>query len=240
MPEQIPQNTEEPLTLETEKSEPDIKELGHLFFLSFKFSQGNAGAQKEIFEYLKTKHPGWVLTDEFLDKLESELVPRFSRYMERGLGLTHAEETSSGQTVLDESKNSVAQTVRNEIEELSSVWESADAIDKGEIMKSLLGNILNSDHFWLSRLNGRNKQMGERYHPDRDPFLSHLVYYGFLGHDTGSKDYNDMFLDMAEFLREKYNKHGITYFSPGKLVEVINIWNEKHPSMQFNLESLSE
>ncbi|MBI3274132.1 MAG: hypothetical protein HYZ69_03230, partial [Candidatus Colwellbacteria bacterium] len=228
---------EEPQKLEEEKHEPDIKELGHLFFLSYKFSQGNGTAQEIIFKYLKTKHPQWVLTQEFLERMKNELIPKFSRYMKKGQGLVHSDESSHGRAILDD-EGAVKRSVEEEILNLDMAWD-APKMDETELKKLLLANILNSDYFWTSKPNGRNKEMGERYHPDRDPFLSHLVYYGLLGHDTGSQDYNAMFRGLVEFLKEEYKQKLYAHFDQ-KLADVINIWNEKHPSMQFNIESLSE
>ncbi|OGN07389.1 MAG: hypothetical protein A3B86_01410 [Candidatus Yanofskybacteria bacterium RIFCSPHIGHO2_02_FULL_38_22b] len=217
-------NQEQPKTEEKESEQkpetPDIKHLSKLFFLSYKFSQGNGIDQKYIFQYIKTKHPDWKLTKDMEKVLTASLV-RSVEYFTSNKQL-HQQEMSGERDI----HASLESEVFNFAHQLEKEPESKNLI------KILVESVVGSDYKFLISKGGRPRSESDRPTSTSDSFLSHLIYYGFLGHKTGAEEYDDMFREITDHIRAG----NLSGEDLNRLKEIVFVWNEKHPDQKIDLE----
>lgn len=204
--------------LEQKPEAPDVKLLSRLFFLSYKFSQGNVRIQKYIFEYLKTKHLNWRFSEELKEALITNLFDTFQRFA--GNSKVHEEQN------IEETD----QSLRDEVNYLSHVFNKD--LENKNLIKILTDSVVELDYKYLIRRGGRPRSESHGLTPATDPFLSHLIYYGFLGHNTGAEEYNGMFREITDYIRFG----NLSEEDLNRLKEIIFVWNEKHPDQQVSLE----
>jgi hypothetical protein len=189
------------------------KELAKLLWLSFKFSQGNSTIQRAIFQYLHQKHPAWRVDASTMAKVVRKLDRPATQYIGRE-SVTHyphgssrygaptAEKEATGE--LDRQLEIFQKCLARDFED--DRFEDDRSSDPTVILTGLAVGIIDKDTKFGNGMRPRKHEIDERggtYSPDKDAYLSHLVWYGLLGNPTGSTEYDKMFIDVIAHLRER-------------------------------------
>lgn len=163
--------------------------IGRLFFESFRFSQGNPAAQERIFQYLSERF-GAKLSPELIDQGVSMAAPRIIGFVSRGI--KHASRGSSQSNL----------TINNERND----WIQAQQQDETETSRydplELLKLVLERDNGYATRERPNRNGYTAKTSRSDSPHLSHFVFYGLLGEDTGCAEYNEMFSELVANLPE--------------------------------------
>lgn len=184
-----------------------------LFLLSFRFSQGHTYLQSKIFDYLKSLHPEWHMSDDFAEQLREnaiEVITKFSEVNKRiGTMTLHKSISDPARET-----NSMFLQMKKHFNDVTSKKQ-----DTSSIILALSFGIITRDFIYLCRKGIRERSATSekhKYSPALDPFLSHICYYGFEGNKTGVEEYDHMFKDV--------NKVALAIlYETGKLEGIIEI-----------------
>jgi hypothetical protein len=73
--------------------------------------------------------------------------------------------------------------------------------------------------------------------PDRDPWLSHLCFYGFLAQPTGNRDSGRLFADLAMVARLRYLLAPHSGLGE-RVLTLVLLGNAHHPDVQLDAQAL--
>ncbi len=234
-----PQAPEETLEEIVELS-PDKAQ--RLFFLSFYVSQGLVTRQELLFKWLHYMYPRYRIQRQTIDGIKGPLLTRIARHVGAAnpsgellevvdsRPLEH-EDRSSGGSIVD-----TATELLHRFEAELQKPRTNDEADRLEMLtlveRKLAREIVMADKKWLIEKGGRPRSGSNGESPMRDPHLSQICSYGFLGKPTGSEEYDTFFRHAAEYLRTNYDKLG-PYREA--LDAVIKQHNATHPNEQIVL-----
>ena len=214
-----------------ETKEPSIQEeeltpeyAARYAYHSFRHSQGNQWLQKRIVDFTHSIRPSWkvdgsnlpVISEEF-----SKLLESFDRMKQQKLHAS-TEATSPYGT----------SRAADRILYLMEHFLKGESEPKEEIIKGIAGAIINQDHNFLTRENGRNKTDPDINIPLRDNWLSHAIHFGLNGTPTGLEEFNEMYSDVRDhILSGKLDQE-----SQDKFEQVLKIYKDKHPGFEINMQ----
>jgi len=244
-PEAAPEESQQ----EEQEQEPlGAKHGAKLLFLSFRFSQGSPDLQDIIFMYLHTIKPHWKiggreLKDEIFQAVRSPIYNfLLTGATEQDSSLytrdTYHKKTTNKQEEITKEKwkEGADETIQRELTAMQDIFGGdRKTPEKSFLLTNLAGTIIKREHKYLA---GEGRPRGEQEPIRRtaatDPFLSQLCWYGFLGHSTGTEEYDRMFQDVALHIR--VNKNELYPTEEQNLATVIRVWNEHHPENQVNIQ----
>lgn len=247
--ESSPQESGQQIEADAEKQDEPLtaEKATKLFFLSYRFSQGDIISQKSIFRYLKATHPAWHIDNTLRDELEKKAKPIFIKYL-RSAERAPRHVQASGEPLEEEN---IEKSVENESAMMQHVFsgeeegeateftadeKSAEQIKKKAI-REVATNIILRDWKYLEKNKGRSRPhtsdaQGRETTPLYDPFLSHLCYYGIEGRSAGMPEYDAMFQDVVTYLKGEFKDDPDKSLKDikEKLDFVITAYNEKSKS----------
>lgn len=170
----------------------------------------------------------------------------------RGMG--HKAYSVAGRTDLHKSVDSswpesldrAIREMRDTLNELSY----RELKDKGEIPKErvyekllyrVVRNIIDRDGHFLIVEGGRPRarsQEGETS-PNKDPFLSHLCYFGFEG-QASTEEYRQFWKEIIDFIKNKAKSGQLPSEITRDIRSIVKVYEEKHPGKKIDLSFLKE
>lgn len=200
-----------------------------LFFLSFRFSQGNTELQEMILDYIHFLHPQWRIDDQVRKEIEAKVAPAIKRYLLQEPRKFHIEAVS------ENGKDNIEEAIEEQVRYFLEIFQKSlgedQWLNKEELLREVASEILSRDLHFLEQ--GRKRDNTNRITPATDKFLSHLCYYGFLGHSSGAEEYDQMFKDISSYFSEiKTSQENVPQVEDVR--RVIKRWNETHPEEQIN------
>jgi hypothetical protein len=208
-----------------------------LFLASFDHSQGADAAQTLIAQYLHLTFPTLFLTTEGVKELVT---------------MSHQ---AANQIISSSQRHKYLTDARPQLEmEAKNFWNVfnlGEQPPREQIIRQLTIALICRD--WLYK-DGRPRAAEEApvpYDPRKDSYLSFLCYYALQGHTTGIPEYNQMYQDVALFLRASPGEclggrelwrplrgtptdgtiHA-PYTNAGKLEQIIAAYNLHHPAQE--------
>jgi hypothetical protein len=187
------------------------KEIAKLLWLSFKYSQGSSGTQRAIFKYLHQRHPVWRMDDSTREKVVKTLIPPAAKF----IGEASTSHFPHGSSMYGEPTPEAEVETQLDLQlgdfqtYLSGGLHPADTVeppDRAMVLTELAVGMADRDTKFGDGMRPRKQEgemNGSAYNPNKDAFLSHLVWYGFLNRPTEHKDYDQMFADVVAYLREQ-------------------------------------
>lgn len=201
---------------------------------SFLFSQGSEMEQCMIFGYIHAARPSWRVqygedaAREIADATKAKILP----VLMPDNGVRRHPPLSGDASTLDWPLFKMVYGKPGQFTAMEGFLASTHKGDEEKYVPNLTWGLVKRDHkFIVENEAGRPRTNPSDTDPSRDPFLSHIVHYGILGNPTGQDVFDEMFTDVAEYL--KTVKKGQTYPRyeddfPHKLAEVLGKYVEKH------------
>lgn len=160
--------------------------VSKLFFDSFRFSQGSPNLQGFIYRYL---------VENYGDKLSPELIadgaeiakPKIARYVAGGGHIQQLE--------------SVDEPIDQECHAWQYALDSDSSQDKFD-PHDMLATLLIRESYFADWSDGRPRDAQKATETSRSDsrHLNQFVFYGLMGKDTGSPEYNAMFSQLVDEL----------------------------------------
>lgn len=180
-----------------------------LLFASFRFSQGSAPLQRHIFGYLHAIRPHWALTShdfQEVDRLASNVIRKFVLPSERQSQYTPKLQLHSLRGTIPKVITEVIDRELNNMKIVFNRWP-AKVIN---LVPPISRGIIDADFNNLSLPTGRERIVpaGMHHTTYSDPFLSHYYYFGIEGNTTGFAEYDQMFQEVTEFVKDKDHSRG--------------------------------
>ena len=229
-----------PENLTVHEAGPSNKELADFVFQSFYFSQGHSFLQESLIDYGRAFY-GDRLT--LLTPLDREEIR--AQALKKALSWT----VSGPHSRLNE--EAVAEAVENEIYEFETIFSGADVAYllkrppfTSAVDAQTCKMVIEQDYHWLLENSGRPGRHESSAHSElKDPYLSHIIYYGLLGRDARNPVMNQTFLRIRRVLLEGLsgnpvvvNTNSPTFFPRKKFNEVLTVYLEHHPAEQAEIE----
>ena len=171
-----------------EIQELSVEHASVLLFLSFRFSQGAASTQSQIFHWLHLNFPQYRFRDE---AFVAEVLKRIQEMSQTFIlkNKTHKE--------IDLSK--VNTNAKDELYAMRRVLdgELGDEQQRILVLQQLVNGILERDFKYIE---GR---------PAGQAAKSHIVTYAFNHRPTGAPEYDQMFREIGDFINQEKNKIAI-------------------------------
>lgn len=222
-----------------------------IFFLSYRFSQGNSALQRYVFDFFHLLRPYWRITDALKKEISQIVKPQIENFL--GVGKKYAQGVSQSPkgTYHPEIGNAqftgykIDDAVYLELGEMEKSFNGRKKYFRQRTIKELAEGISILEHNWLVVKGGRPRKpaQSQKVTTATDPFFSQLCYYGFLGHSTGVKEYDEMFREVATYIRSALvpprvfswpRKPAFAQF--GRLSDVVRVYNEHHPDSKVSIE----
>lgn len=203
---------------------PPLDRISQLFFLSFKFSQGESSLQFEIFTYIKYLHPEWIISDDLKKKIGSRVADPIRR-------LISQKHFPINGTFYHTFHKYSASAQEEELENIGEAFEKKRA--KPNIYY-IAKAIIEQDRYFLIEKGGRPRSPNKSANPASDKWLSHIVHYGLEGHTTHTEEFDGMFSlvkqEIMDVLTGKKPEGGLGVKEDmGSLGRVIEKHIETHP-----------
>ncbi len=159
-----------------------------IIFRSFLFSQGYAGLQLRLLEYVAQLHPAWRLDEEALIALTTEALRSCSRFLE------HSWHQPYDANVLE------AQVLEYVLHFERMLGEDPRPA-RPFLLSQVMADMVRRDCLYLVFGNGRPRQSAPACPPQgtlADPYCSHFVQYALLHHPTGVVEFDALFAAMGQ------------------------------------------
>lgn len=215
-----------------------------LLFLSYRFSQGSITLQSHLFYWLHFANPEWRIDAE----MQEHITKQFGAHAKKFLGKSaDLEKKTSPRFHSARNVEEIEASAQLEIRLMQDFFDGnmSDSFDvhartKEEVVAEIAKRVIDKDFEYLKNIEGRPRSHeGEHINAVGDPFLSHFVYYGFQGHSTGMKEYDDLFAEIAAYVRENIKNGAWTAENYPELFDVMRIYNEKHPEGTVSMDVLT-
>lgn len=200
----------------------------HIVFRAFLLSQGHTAIQTHLFGYIALTHPDWLLPDEKLDHLISEVVMAFNRFFARGWH--------------PPIENFTARMLEEEVSEAVLALQyvlNRTTVDKEMLLSTLWVEIVRRDHHFLVLQPGRAR---ERFHHEAHSpaarYFSHLCQYGLLHVPIGLPEFDQLFREVGFALQERtaiFRRGMAQPEAPAQLAQVIIVHNLYYPDALVTL-----
>lgn len=208
-----------------------------LFLASFDHSQGADAAQTLIARYLRASFPALSLTAEGVD----ELITSSHKAAQQIIATPqrHKHLTDARPQLEMEAKN------------FWNVFNLDEQPSHAQIIRQLVIALICRDWMYKDGRPRAEEELPEPYDPRKDCYLSFICYYALQGHTTGIPEYNQMYEDIALFLRTSPEERlggrelwrplrgaatdgtiHAPYNNAGKLEQVIAAYNLHHPAQK--------
>lgn len=216
------------------QEQPTPEYFSKILFLSFKFSQGRSHLQEDIFQYIHTQYPNWVMPDSLRDQIYA-LVKKPIHEVIRPAQLAKSTQkpvrhaSSLGSLWMSDHEDSVT----SEMGRMQAIFNGEIPIH-GNLVERITEDIITKDYEYLSREEGRerlNIPEAEKRHPSNDSFLSHFCHYGILGRPTGVDVLDEMFKEITSYAQK--NVEALDDRLKQKIKLVKEIYNKHHPTTQI-------
>lgn len=232
-----------------------------IFFLSYRFSQGNNELQQNIWSYLHATNLQWRITGEMEQFMKEKAPPVFEKFLwstemlHPTLSRSTLQWGESWSGLIGEGppkELGLKSYLSGNIEKMRDVFNAHVDLtkrSKNELVRRILKGIIERDRRFLNRHrgddSGRPRSKGiEGPTPQADPFLSHICYYVLEQHSTGSPEYDQMFQDVKSSLLSvvEQKKHSLIEGELSEsfkfpLVRVILIYRAHHPDSESGLDA---
>jgi len=191
---------------------------------SFKHSQGNQWLQRQIVSYAHLIRPLWEVKESDARAISialNQLLQSYDKMREKGLHVSNEATSPLGTSrAADQALYLMINFLKGENE------------PKPTIVEAITYGIIERDHYFFAKPNGRNKTSPDINSPSRDNWLSHAIHFGLNGNPTGLKEFDEMYRDArAYILSRKLDQE-----SQGKFDKVLAIYTDKHPGVAINLQ----
>lgn len=161
---------------------------GQLFFNSFRFSQGNSDLQLKLFSYLAERY-GLRFSPELVEEGVAMVAPRIQKFATKGTMHSQREDRSVKLTIDQEKSNLLSA--------LESLSMSPATFNPLETLEEIL---YRDAKYVIGRGRDRNRVETGDNSRSHGVHVSHFVYYGLLGNDTGCPEYNALFAELVDNL----------------------------------------
>lgn len=185
------------------KSEQIVERAAKIFFLSFKYSQGDGNLQSKLFKYIRLKFP--ELASQLV-KIPKEELTKVSR--ERTVKFASSDKHfSSSEDVIDYVYSS----------EISAFYDSLSSpVSGNSLLAEILEGMIERDVLFSDgRPNGK--------------IQSYLVVYGQEQTPTGDKVFNQLFREITELI-PKLDQNNFLFFEEVKAKHIKANTGEHRPS----------
>lgn len=211
----------------------DNEKAKKLLFLSYRFSQGKSELQYNIFEYLHDIRPRWRIGEKELPELQKALEETIQKYFGKSKDILLHPSSPMRDTVV------IQESIKTEVKEFAEILnDKKEKINREEILSRIITRMIQGDSIFLSQKEGRERRAteGRKKSEHTDPWLSHLVYYGIQGHETGAEEYNQMFRDVRERIMPILLGEVSKYTNEKDLFKIVEKYKEKHPEEKLSLQ----
>lgn len=198
-----------------------------IIFDSFRFSQGDPDLQKQIFAYLHGIRPKWKISNDLLNKISKEFTFRVRGFMgyseepkpnvDRSLLHYNLGASSESDPINDEMLIDMEKIFNGE----ETLIVNVPVIARGVIVRDKRYLLDKGRPRTFHRSGPEKSEMG-------DPWLSHSIYYGVEEHATGLPEFDQMFVEVGEYLRNNATRESgsILYLD---FAAVQKVYEEKSP-----------
>ena len=200
-----------------------------VFRYSFYLSQGDAGFQEVLFEYIHIVRPRWRIDDS----LANVLIESISRMA-----------VSMGEKGLHKDIESLkaAAGAGGEAIAMATEFNESYRRNKQEVIKDITALMIGRDHrFTVSKPKGVERVRSSpdnpeaQYNPLKDKELSHFCYYVLGNHEFGVPEYDQMLEDMRQYVNAYLPRRFFNAIPLDAAREVVDAYNATHPTMQVAL-----
>jgi len=194
-------------------------EVSRLLFQSFYFSQGDLNTHSQIFAFL-ARNFGDRLLPEAIEEAASLTWPKAEKILAKRSLHSYQGDPEVAAYAVGEARGLLQ----------SHLQKTEPGFDR----MTLTGSLISAD---FGSLVGRRKpnklgrkrklSSGEKMTPNKDRFLSHFVYYGFMAKATAMAEFDAMFAESVE----NYANHPEIFESFHKRTQrLLDLYLEHHPS----------
>lgn len=218
-----------------------------LLISSFRFSQGLPALQREIFRYLHDIYPNSGIDDSTKNSITTEAMPTIRRFLkhtpEKAANINPAPiilhsylfpDTPTNTTSIDDVDTKIEKEAKNRIDDMQEIFNTDPGKNPFSI-HSIIRDIVARDFKFLYEKNGRPRNNPDQTYPMHDPWLSHLCHYGLNGNATGLPEFDQMFKDVNDCLKN-YGTSMLSWQTDSQLDHVMRIYNENHPQTPVKIK----
>jgi len=177
-----------------ETQELSVDHAAMLLFLSFRFSQGNMSLQKEILKWVHVAYPFYRINPESLKQIKDKVTQMSSAFILKATG-RHTQSMPGG-----EEEKIALKHIHEQVSTYANFFEEILRDDflvaeyKEATTINLLNDMLKRDFKYSREYSrpGENRQQG-----------SYIEIYGFEQKTTGMAEYDEMFREIVQFVRNE-------------------------------------
>lgn len=228
-----------------------------IFFLSFRFSQGNNPLQETIWRYLHTLRPEWRITEEGERFIKDKATSVFEQFL---WGKQAAHPPLSRKTLQwPESKGSgllgdtrppepldLTTYLHKNIDQMKAIFNEQTEVKKSErqdLVHTLAQEMLDRDReFIVQRWKGRPREgMEGKQNAETDPFLSYICHYALETHTTKVQEYDLMFKEIKNVFLTAIKKDKPFLIKGGlipftwNLAKLARVYKKHHPESTIDV-----